>query len=103
MPSKIFQPLLYDTFTYKPNNTTYHDTFKWKKLRSFQFKKRVPASEYAQKMRLESNLNENSKKVIDYVSFEEKCLFSVLFVHVPIIRNLNLIFNMICLVTFFFL
>jgi hypothetical protein len=43
MPSKTFQPLLYDTFEYKPSASTYYDAYKWKTNR-LQFKKRVPAS-----------------------------------------------------------
>lgn len=77
MPSKVFQPLLYDTFQYKPSNTTYHDAFKWRRLRSFN-KKRVPASERMQNMHsadVHSHLNANTKKVTSNVSLEIRFFF----------------------------
>lgn len=54
MPSKLFQPLLFDTFQYKYPNTTYSDEFKWKQIKAY-YKRKLNASKALKKASSTSN------------------------------------------------
>jgi hypothetical protein len=78
MSSVIFQPLLYDPLGWKPSNSTYHDTYKWRNYRSLSKDKIISAygQRYQRQLQKQQKLQQ-AKNFLPSATNEEQIIQQV--------------------------